>query len=518
MPLPADGTAWPPFDPAVRTSLADWSAWYSGDPDKLSYQYLTRGIRTPAAHPSQLRNGVVGRIARWWWGEPTPLGERRTKLHIPLAADIARASADMLFSEPPKLIATDRAVQARLDELVSGGLRATLLEGAEVGAALGGTYLRVVWDTELRPRPWITTVHADAAVPEFRYGILVAVTFWTVITSDGQRVVRHLERHERGAILHGVYEGTTDNLGRPVPLAEYPATAAFADQVDAASTIVTGAPDCLTAAYIPNMRPARAWLDIPSAAYWGASDFQGVEGVFDALDETYSSWMRDIRLGKGRILASAQYLQSGGPGQGAEFIADREVYAALNIPPTADQGIVLNQFAIRYAEHQATAQDLIEQAVRLAGYSTATFGEPDGGAMTATEVRARRARTLSTRGRKVEYWTPGLADILQALLAVEAGPLFRSGTAVERPVVEWQDSISESPLDLAQTAAALRTAEAASTETLVRLVHPDWDDRRVRMEVDAIHAESGRGPLADPAELGAGGAGLTGPDGPPVAA
>lgn len=518
MPLPENGTAWPPLDPAVRTSLADWAAWYSGDPDKLTYQYLSRGIRTPAAHPSQLRNGIMGRIARWWWGEPTPLGERRTKLHVPLAADIAKASADLLFSEPPRLIASDTAVQARLDELVQGGLRATLLEGAEVGAALGGTYLRVVWDTDVRPRPWITTVRADGALPEFRYDVLMAVTFWTVISSKGQQVVRQLERHERGRILHAVYEGTLDNLGRAVPLAEYPATAPFAAQVNAEGAIETGAPNCLTAAYVPNMRPARAWLDIPSAAYWGASDFQGVEGVFDALDETYSSWMRDIRLGKARILASAQYLQSNGPGQGAEFIADREVYSALNIPPTADQGIVLSQFAIRFAEHKATADDLTEKAIRLAGYSTATFGEPDGSAMTAAEVRARQARTMTTRGRKTEYWSPGLADILEALLAVEASPLFRAGAAVERPVIEWQDSISESPLDLAQTAAALRTAEAASTETLVRLVHPDWDDQRVRAEVDAINAESGRGPLTDPAALGPGGAGLTGPDGLPPAA
>jgi hypothetical protein len=512
MPLPANGTAWPPTDPAVRTTLADWSAWYSGDPDKLQLQYLNRGIRQPITRQSQLRGGVVGRFSRWWWGTPTPIGERRTKLHVPLAADISRASADLLFSEPPKVTVGDMATQDRLNDLIAEGLHATLLEAAEVGSALGGAYLRVVWDKTVRPAPWISAVHADGAHPEFRYGVLVAVTFWSVVDCDGKRFVRHLERHEPGRIIHGLYEGTADNLGKVIPLADSPATEPLADQVDAESGIDTGAPKHLTAAYLPNMRPARAWRDIPAAAYWGASDYQGVEALFDALDETYSSWMRDIRLGKGRILLSSQYLTSSGPGQGAAFDEDREAYAALNIPPTSDAGLTINQFAIRHAEHKATAEDLIQQAVRLAGYSTATFGEPDGSALTATEVRARQARTLTTRGRKVLYAGPPLADILETLLAVEAGPQFGgTGITVERPALEWQDSISESPQDLAQTATLLDQAHAASTETRVRLVNPDWDDERVRAETEAILRENSMGPLSDPAALGAGGFGIEPP-------
>ncbi|PBC80122.1 SPP1 Gp6-like portal protein [Streptomyces sp. TLI_235] len=512
MPLPANNVPWPPTDPTVRTSLADWSAWYSGDPDKLTAQYRGRSVRQPSVRPSQLRNGVVGRFARWWWGQPTAFGEQRAKLHVPLAADISRASADLLFSEPPRITVTDAATQDRIDQLITGGLHATLLEGAEIGSALGGVYLRVVWDKEVRPTPWVTAVHADGAAPEFRYGVLTAVTFWTVIDSDGQKVVRQLERHEPGVIFHGVYEGTLDNLGRAVPLAEYEQTQPLADLVDSSSAIKTGAPKLLTAAYLPNMRPARAWRDVPAAAYWGASDYQGVEGLFDALDETYSSWMRDIRLAKGRILLSQQYLTSTGPGQGASFDEDREAYAALNIPPTSDQGITLNQFAIRHLEHKATIEQLTQDAIRMAGYSTATFGEPDGSAMTATEVRAKQARTLTTRGRKVLYTTPGLGDILEALLAVEAGSQFGgTGITVERPAIEWQDSISESPQDLAQTATLLDQAHAASTAVRVQLVHPDWDDERVQAETEAILRENGMGPLADPAAVGAGGFDLNPP-------
>lgn len=507
MPLPDDPSMqWPPIPSEVQTALADWDAWYSSEPDRLAARYANRGStrQLPQDRPSQYRGGVLGRLARWFWGNPITPGEKAEKLHVPLAGDIARTSSDLLFSEPPKLIATDSTTQTRLDKLVEDGLHATLLEAGEVCSALGGGYLRVVWDDQVADRPWIGAVHADAAVPEFAYGRLRAVTFWRVVECEGQRVLRHLERHERGRIFHGLYEGTRTELGRAIPLAEDDATRDL--PVDAEGAIDTGAPGHLTAAYVPNVRPARAWRHIHKAAYWGQSDFQGIEPIMDALDETYSSWMRDVRNGKGRVIVPKSMLESLGPGQGAAWDEDRRIYSGLNMlqrPGDSGSGLEVVQFAIRFEEHRETCRELIEQAVRQAGYSAATFGVTgDGAAVTATEIRARERRSMTTRARKALYWGPAIADITAALLAVESG-LFRvGGLTAEPPTVEFQDSINESPGELAQTAALLRQAEAASTETMVRMVHPDWDDTRVRQEVDGILGESGRA-VPDPMQTGA---------------
>ncbi|GGO54166.1 hypothetical protein GCM10012286_63290 [Streptomyces lasiicapitis] len=123
---------------------------------------------------------------------------------MPLAGGIARASSGLLFSEPPKLVSDGTPTQARLDDLMKSGLQPTLLEGGELCAALGGAYLRVVWDEEVSDRPWIDTVAADRAVPEFWYGRLLAVTFWTVVESDdSRRVLRHLE----ALVMPGVSAG-----------------------------------------------------------------------------------------------------------------------------------------------------------------------------------------------------------------------------------------------------------------------------------------------------------------------
>ncbi|MCL4293905.1 MAG: capsid protein, partial [Acidimicrobiia bacterium] len=77
---------------------------------------------------------------------------------------------------------------------------------------MGGVYLRTVWDTQVADHPMLDVVHADRAVPEFRWGRLVAVTFWRTLTADRAAAVvwRHLERHEPGVIFHGLFEGSPE--------------------------------------------------------------------------------------------------------------------------------------------------------------------------------------------------------------------------------------------------------------------------------------------------------------------
>lgn len=524
MPLPTADMQWPPVDGRVLSSLADWSAWYSSDPVQLQERYAYAGWRHGSPYQQQPRSrGFLGWLQRWFWGTETPHGQKISKLHIPLAADIASVSAGMLFSEPPAIIVDgETATQDAINGLIDGGLHATLLEAADACSGLGGAYLRIVWDRTITPLPWISAVPADCAVPEFAYGnILRAVTFWTDVARDGETVWRHLEKHERGRIYHGLYEGSPARLGMPVPLTEQPVTEPLAALVDSDSSIDTGAPDHLTAVYIPNMRPARVWRACPGAAGLGQSDYAGVEPLMDALDETYTSWMRDIRLGKSRIIVPSAMLQSAGPGNGGQFMEDREIYSALAFLPRAgdDLGKQLEvvQFKIRYEEHQATVQHLVEQILGRSGYSGASFGLDAGGAaMTATEITAREGKSITTRNRKTLYWKPAIKDIVAAWLAVCTGPVANArGLTVDEPTVEFRDGVADSPQELAQTASLLRTAQAASTETLVRMMHPDWDDDQVADEVEDITREHDLGAVADPAAVGAGGHGLTMPPGMP---
>ncbi|MFH8403745.1 phage portal protein [Streptomyces sp. NPDC018019] len=479
MSLPENGTAWPPRSVApLYADIKLDDAWYSGDRKKLTTVYR---------HASEHRHDGRRRL----WGRHRPPGQREHRLHIPLAGEIAQTSADLLFADTPVITVGDTATQDRLDTLLdAGGVPELLLTAAETAAALSGVFLRVTWDRDAAPdRPLLTAVHPDQAVPEWHFGIMKAVTFWRALSSTTATVWRHLERHERGRILHGLYEGTDDQLGRRVPLTEHPDTAALTDSLGAEGDAIETGIDLLTAVYVPNIGPNRRHRGAP----WGRSDLQGVHDLLDALDETWTSWLRDIRLARARLIVPDGYLRDRGPGRGASFDADQEVWQTLNIPPTEQgAGITLSQFAIRVEEHRATAETIVRQATTAAGYSPASIGlDGDGAAVTATEIAARDHRSMVTRGKKARYWRRAIADILHALLAVDAAQ-FGSRVTPERPTVDIGDGVAEDPGSTAQTLALLTQAQALSTDTKVRILRPDWDDQAVAEEVARIHAETGQ--------------------------
>jgi hypothetical protein len=509
MSLPSGGP-WPP--PPHGIALAQqsmWSAWYVGDPETLASVY--GAVSGMIGHDFfQRQGGILPAIARLFWGRPTVSGQRRAKLHVPLAADIATASADLLFSEPPQFLIAGEAeakktagknytpskAQARLDEILNQGtFHATLLEAAELVAALGGGWLQQVWDTQDAQHVMINTVPADFAIGEWRWGKLDAVTFFTEYMDAGDssksRVYRHLEKHEPGRILHGLYLGDGKSLGHPEPLADHPSTLPYAGLIDEEGGIATGVKG-LTAAYIPNMKPQRRWRKIEELSDMGRSDYDGVEPLMDALDEAYTSWMRDLRLGKARLMVPEEYLKDLGKGQGAAFEEDQEIFTQLKMLPKekSAENITAQQFQIRVNEHKATADQLIDHILESAGYSLSTFGRGGEAMKTATEVVSRERQSERTRDKKTRYWSQGFEPFLTTWLEVDA-LVFGSGAKGE-VTVQWPDASQPDREVLARTSETLRRAEAASTLTLVRMQHPDWTEEQITEEVAAIQAEGGR--------------------------
>jgi hypothetical protein len=477
-----------------------WDAWYAGDADQLAETYQ-RGDGRTRTRPAQHAGGLVGTLARFFWGRPNPPNQHRARLHVPLATDIAEASASLLFADPPRFETELEAGQKRLDRVLNtAGTHASLLESAETCSALGGSYLRVAWDSEIADAPWLDTVDADAGIPDYRWGRLFAVTFWRTLPDPYRTGAtwRHLERHEVGRILHGLYLGDSQSLGRMMPLEEHPETERLGALVDGEGAVMTGSKR-LTAAYIPNVRPAPLWRGVPELAELGRSDYAGAEPVLDALDETYSSWMRDVKLAKARIMVPAGYLANQGPGKGATFDEDQEVFQELNMMGaaggTSGSQITLHQFAIRVEEHRATAGELTRRALDRAGLSPATLGRDDDGASsssrTATEVVANTDRSELTRKKKARYHEAALEPIAGALLDVDATH-FRGRAAEAEVSLVWPDRSQPDPETLARTAESLRRAEAASTEVIVRTAQPNLSGEELDAEVARVLAESGR--------------------------
>jgi Phage portal protein, SPP1 Gp6-like len=364
-------------------------------------------------------------------------------------------------------------------------------------SALGGVYLRVVWDTSVSDKPWVQPVPADVGVPDFAYDKLRSVTFWRIVADDGTDVLRHLEMHatDSNQIIHGLYQGGQTDLGQVVPMNTHPTTARIFATLKGDTLALPDLPDdAASVVYIPNIKPNKLWRDLgPELWPLGRSDYQGVEPMMDALDHAYSNWMRDVDLAAMRLIVPSSYLDNIGRGQGGVFEPDRRVFVPLEYlgaeggPPQ----ITANQFEIRWEAHQQTCVDLANRCVQEAGYSPQSFGDYAGPAVTATEIEARERTSLLTRSKKIRYWRPALQDIIYSLMCVSRKYFNATAIVPERPDVNFTAVAVPDATAMAQTVAALAGADAASKRTLVAMVHPEWAEEEINQEVAQILAETG---------------------------
>lgn len=519
MALPANGTAWPPAELApILTKYREYGAWYGNDVETLT------DIYTRAAG----RKGVLSRLRTWFLGAKTSGAVETNSIHVSLAQEICRTSANLLYSEPAKATVVPPTesdnvdkVQERLDLIAGPDFEQLSISAGEISAALGGVFKRITWDTTVKDHVFITKVDADSAWPEFTAGVLTAVTFWRVVGRNNTTVWRLLERHEVrnnvGVIVYGLYQGTDVNLGQAQPFDAHESTAWLlrpdtVTQLLDGNTVSTLTPG-LGAVYAPNILPSSLWRNDPLGSNLGRSDLEGIEQKLDALDELYSSWLRDIRLGKGRLIVGESMLTDLGTGKGAGFDLDQTIFTPVKAAPAsmADSKMAIEkvQFDIRTEDFLKAIDHFRRIILAAAGYSPSTFGlTDDGGAMTATEVAARQQLSFTTRKRKVLGVKPADEAILAKALATDAAVFPAGGAKPYKVSVEFPDGISDDPKAIAETNQLDYNSQSSSIETRVRTKNPDWDQTKVDEEVALIREEFGLGALEDPAAFGTDGAGI----------
>lgn len=511
---------WPIVAEDVADLFREYHAWYLGEPAGLARLYRNQAEQVGDVRPSQRAGGLVGWLARMFWGQPAvgTLGDME-RMHIPAPANVSALVADTLYSEPPTIrvdagdVADVKATDRMQEILTDGGIYAVLAESAELASVYGSAYRRVTVDRDISEYPVVEALPPHCAIPEWRSGQLAAVTFWRVLDDPRNGVLRLLERHEPGMIQHQLRLGTDTKLGQVVPLDGHQETVRLAALAGDTGVIATGI-DMLDVVHQPCVRPNPV---MPHEAY-GRSDYWGSISAFQSLDEAWSLWLDALRRAQPLIIVPQQYLKGLGPGKGMTFDPAQRVFAAVSsLDPRESLQIEQVEFSCDVDRYQRTAAGIWRNITRNTGLSADAFGEEASGAQaTATEVGQRGARTVATRARRVGYARPADLRTAQVIAAYDARYYSGKGSTPDgRISVTFPDGVTPDPKKDAEIVGLLDAATAISLQVKVKMAHPDWDDVAVAEEVGRIErerdAEAERMKVTDP--------GTFGPepdDGPPI--
>lgn len=460
--------------------VREWQLWYSGDPTALANYYSGFiADNTP--------NG------RFW--AALNKSERDDVVHMPLAGDIAQTSANLLFSEPPELHESNDRIDRFLEV---NGLENQLLESAELAAAFGGVYLKLDTDPAIADIPLLSTRTPERVRAIFRSRHLREVLFWRIVHRDNQKVHRLFEhRQHRNSTLQIIYryfEGTPDRLGKET------AVPPELQLEDVQYENFQG----LGVVYIPNMLPNRFYPALSE----GQADYAQCIPLLDSLDQTWTSWMRDIELGQGRIFVDRELLNENEPIEPGLTTTNRQQFdprfdphqrayvkmdmTGWKLENSKAKPIETSQFKIRVDEHRQTMIDLVDQIVSRSGYAPQTFGlKIEGRAESGTALRIRERKSELTQRKKAKYWRPQLRKLLQEMQQLDMASHLSSGYDLSDAQLIPAKVIVHDVHETAETIRALRQAEALSIQTSVAMAHPDWDAKAVQKEVQRIQEESG---------------------------
>ena len=470
----------------------EYSAWYSGDSSYLADFYS-----------SQLYNPVDSNSIFW---SRLELEERAMACNMPAAGDIAAVSANLLFSEIPDIKFDEKSIAGdRINTFFEdNGIFNFFLESAEIAAALSGCFLKIEYDNRFSEFPIVSTIIPQNAFPTFIRGRLWEVLFWREVRSEkgGSIIYRLFENRSRSLdgknllIQYKLYKGNDKSVGKEISIDSIEETRSLMLQ-DVELKNVYG----LGVVYVPNMRPNRL---LPGSNL-GINDFNGSIPLMDSLDLSWTSLIRDIDNGLGRLFIDEELFQKeedtilgDNKSNTRSFNMLERCFIKLNFSSSkygseSYKPIENVQFEMRIEEHLTACESIFKNIVSMCGYSPSTFGfNTDGRAESGTALRIRERKSFLTREKKSRYWQQCIKELILQMQTFDNAVRNSSLIEVlEDATVELQDSIVTDYTELSNVIKNLDQARAISTKMKVMTLHPDWDISKIDEEVNNIIKEEG---------------------------
>jgi hypothetical protein len=286
-------------------------------------------------------------------------------LITPIPRMISRASANMLYGEPPEVTASKEADQPRYDFIIDeNDLPAELHRGAVIASSEGEAWGRIVVQPQILDAPIIEFVSREQVIPHFAGRFIMGATFIQEWQEGSNDFFRLFEHYEPGIIRAELFRGTSRNLGIKVDLSSYTRTATVAE------VVLTGIPRPLCA-FIPN--------SIDADPQRGFSDYRGMEDRFLALNEASTIGQANLRLaGRKRALIDASYVKDGKPPTGDDIFLKKDANASLD---GGSKPLELLEYSFESSAVTAWIDHLLDTTLLLSGVAPQSVGRSvDGGA------------------------------------------------------------------------------------------------------------------------------------------
>ena len=145
----------------------------------------------------------------------------------------------------------------------------------------------------------------------------------------------------------------------------------------------------------------------------------------------------------------------------------------------------------------------MDRIITSAGYSPQSFGlNIQGRAESGTALNVRERKSFATTNKKQSYWEDGLKDLIKAMCIIKQTFLGGNFTCELDVNIAFADGISNNMSEVSNSVKTLSDAKAISTDTKVRMVHPEWTDEQVEQEVERILNDDTVGqPMDNPEDL-----------------
>lgn len=407
-----------------------------------------------------------------------PIGQDSTeRMVLSTPAFISETWSELLFLEAPEITsaAQSDAENEWLSEFVTeNDLHPMWLEDAIDTSALG----EVVWKLRMDEGadvPSVETLDPRLVVPRFnpmnRRDVRRIDVLAKLDESNG-RITYMVEMHSRGLIEY-----------KTVVVDEQWMIYDERDGVNAAGVeippqVPTGVDDFLVI-WVPNYRRSRA--------FWGVSDYHGMEKHFDEINQRVSriSTCLDI-LSNPKLQGPDDYLDD----QGRFRFANAKYY-----PRTKDDPEITAIIWDPMLQHHLAALDgYIEKALSYSGIWAGLFNPDKGGqAESGRALKLRMMKTTWRTAKKQIYMGAAIKRLCR--VAEELQQAQRSGLGFEaaKPDIEWSEIVPQDELEAAQTEGLLSRFQLTSRKASLRRLRPGLSDEQIEAELEAIEQEEAAG-------------------------